>query len=284
LTERHLTQDQPKLPSLETEGQAIAGRFGLDDDAAVVQRMRALTMEQVLDYQSKHALGVGGGLGPVVDGQIVTRPVGEAFRSGAQHRIPYLTGATNWESSLVAKGVPAAPILGAINVTRDQADAVYHERDDTTLNNKIYSEFFLSTQRYLAKQHARAGSPSYVYLFSRVLDQHVGDFFGAAHGATTRYVFGTLDGAALLETADRPGKFGYRVVDSDRRYADLIRSYWVQFAKTGDPNGEGLPGWPAVSPDNDLMLEFAQHAPVVRRDYHLEPWQFFEAHFEAGKL
>ena len=284
LTERHLTQDQPKLPSLETEGQAIAGRFGLDDDAAVVQRMRALTMEQVLDYQSKHALGVGGGLGPVVDGQIVTRPVGEAFRSGAQHRIPYLTGATNWESSLVAKGVPAAPILGAINVTRDQADAVYHERDDTTLNNKIYSEFFLSTQRYLAKQHARAGSPSFVYLFSRVLDQHVGDFFGAAHGATTRYVFGTLDGAALLETADRPGKFGYRVVDSDRRYADLIRSYWVQFAKTGDPNGEGLPGWPAVSPDNDLMLEFAQHAPVVRRDYHLEPWQFFEAHFEAGKL
>ncbi len=285
LTERDLKREQPKLPSLETEGHTIAGRFGVDgDDPGVVQRLRALTMQQVLDYQAKHRLGVGGGLGPVIDGQILTRPVGEAFRAGAQHRVPYLTGATSWESSLVAKGAPAAPVLDAINVTREQADAIYHERDDTTLNNKIYAEFFLSTQRYLAKQHARAGSPSYVYLFSRVLDQHVGDFFGAAHGATTRYVFGTLDGAALLEGPDRPGKFGYRVVDSDRRYADLIRRYWVQFAKTGDPNGEGLPGWPAVSPGNDLMLEFAQHAPVVRRDFHLVPWQFFEAHFEAGKL
>ena len=285
LTERHLNREQPKLPSLETEGRTIAGRFGIDDDdTAILQRLRALTMEQVLDYQSKHALGVGGGLGPVIDGRIVTRPVGEAFRAGAQHRLPYLTGATNWESSLVAKGAPAAPVLGAINVTREQADALYRERDETTLNNKIYSEFFLSTQRYLAKQHARAGSPTYVYLFSRVLDQHVGDFFGAAHGATTRYVFGTLDGSALLESADRPGKFGYRVGDVDRAYGNVVRAYWVQFAKTGDPNGEGRPGWPAVSAGNDLILEFAQHGPILRRDYHLEPWRFFEHHFEAGKL
>lgn len=285
LTERHLNREQPKLPSLETEGHTIAGRLSVDgDDPGVVQRLRALTMQQVLDYQTRHRLGVGGGLGPVIDGQILTRPVGEAFRAGAQHRVPYLTGATSWESSLVAKGAPAAPVLDAINVTREQADAIYHERDDTTLNNKIYGEFFLSTQRYLAKQHARVGSPSYVYLFSRVLDQHVGDFFGAAHGATTRYVFGTLDGAALLEGPERPGRFGYRIVDSDRRYADLVRSYWVQFARTGDPNGEGLPGWPAVSQGNDLLLEFAQHGPVLRRDYHLAPWQFFEAHFEAGRL
>ncbi len=285
LTERHLNQEQPNLPSLESEGHTIAGRFDLDgEDSGVVQRLRALTMQQMLDYQSKHRLGVGGGLGPVIDGRILTRPVGEAFRAGAQHRVPYLTGATSWESSLIAKSTPAAPVLGVINVTREQADALYHERDETTLNNKIYSEFFLSSQRYLAKHHAQAGGPSYVYLFSRVLDQHVGDFFGAAHGATTRYVFGTLDGSALLESADRLGKFGYRVVDGDRAYGDLIRAYWVQFAKTGDPNGEGRPGWPAVSPGNDLMLEFAQHGAVLRRDYHLAPWRFFEAHFEAGRL
>ena len=282
--ERHLSQDQPGLPSLETEGRTIAERVGIEgDDAGTIRALRALTMQQILDYQAKHGVGVSGGLGPVIDGRILVQPVGEAFRSGAQQKVPYLTGATSWEASLVSRNTPAAPVLGVISVTRAEADALYGEPDDHALNNKIYSEFFLSTQRYFAQAHARAGQRSYVYVFSRVLDAHRGETFGAPHGATTRYVFGTLDGAAIFEGPGNPGNFGYRVGPLDRAYANLVRGYWVQFAKTGDPNGEGRPGWPALTPGNDLLLEFGQQAPQVRRDYHAEAWRFFERHFEAGK-
>ena len=44
------------------------------------------------------------------------------------------------------------------------------------------------------------------------------------------------------------------------------------------------PGWPAVTPGNDLLLEFGQQAPQVRRDFMSDRWRFFEAHFDAGKL
>jgi para-nitrobenzyl esterase len=131
---------------------------------------------------------------------------------------------------------------------------------------------------------ARSGGAAWVYRFSRVLDAHQGDYPGAAHGAETRYVFGTLDGLARVAGPDRPGDAGYRVTDLDRAYADLVARYWVNFATWGDPNGDGLPGWPAVTPGNDLVLEFAQQRPEPRRDLLGDRARFFERHFDSGRL
>jgi hypothetical protein len=46
----------------------------------------------------------------------------------------------------------------------------------------------------------------------------------------------------------------------------------------------GLPGWPAVSVENDLMLDFSQTEPIVRRDFRKERQDFFNALFEEGRL
>ena len=77
---------------------------------------------------------------------------------------------------------------------------------------------------------------------------------GAAHGAAMRYAFRPLDSLTLL--GDDVGDFGNRPDETDMRYSEMVSAYWVQFAKTGNPNGEGLPGWPATTPGNDLLLEF----------------------------
>jgi len=285
MRDRQLRGDLPGLPSLETEGLQIAKKLGIDaDDPAAAQKLRGLSMQQLLEFQRNNLIGVGGSLNPVIDGRIVVRSVGEVFRAGEQHKVPYLTGATSWEGSLLDWAKNADPVLGILGISRAQADALYAERDDRQLNNNLYADFFFGSQRYLAKQHALAGQSTYVYHFTRVLDAHQGDYYGAAHGAETRYVFGTLDGLGLLAGPAQPGVFGYRVGDADRAYAELVRGYWVQFARSGDPNGDGRPGWPASSPGNDLLLEFGQQSPEVRRDFRRERQQFWERHFEDGKL
>ena len=72
--------------------------------------------------------------------------------------------------------------------------------------------------------------------------------------------------------------------DADRAYSDVVARYWVEFARSGNPNADGLAGWPALTPADDLLLEFGQQAPQVRRDFMKDRQDFFEAHFRAGKL
>ncbi len=280
---RHISEDLPGVPSLESEGARIANRLRIaGDDGAVVAGLRNLKIAQILDYQANNVLGTGGSLNPVLDGQIVVGAVGPTFRAAQQHDVPYMTGATSWEGSLLTWATSADPVLGMLGMSAEQARDLYGETDYRILNNKLYVDLFFGSQRYLARHHAAAGYPTFVYFFSRVLENHGEDFPGAAHGAETRYAFKTLDSLKLL--GERIGVFGNRVSDSDHRYADIVSGYWVQFAKTGDPNGADRPGWPRASAGNDLLLEFSQTAPVLRRDFRQRRQSFWDAYFDAGKL
>jgi para-nitrobenzyl esterase len=68
---------------------------------------------------------------------------------------------------------------------------------------------------------------------------------GAPHGGEIGYVFDTL-------SAGRGGP----PTPEDQAVARMAQSYWVNFAKTGDPNGPGLPAWPRHDPSKDLIFDF----------------------------
>ena len=100
--------------------------------------------------------------------------------------------------------------------------------------------------RFAANAFAANGSPVYRYRFSYVQTAMREQMrAGAPHGGEISFVFGTL-------TA-RPGS---TLSPEDQAVVRMAQSYWVNFAKTGDPNGPGLPAWPRHDPSKDLIFDF----------------------------
>lgn len=98
----------------------------------------------------------------------------------------------------------------------------------------------MASLRGWALLHARQGrKPAYTYCFSRSMP---GDKAGAFHSADLWYIFGTLD------VCWRP------LTREDRVLSDTMIGYWTNFAKAGDPNGEGLPTWTPFTEENPAAM------------------------------
>jgi para-nitrobenzyl esterase len=82
---------------------------------------------------------------------------------------------------------------------------------------------------------AHAHSPAYGYLFEHLEPGPQSNRWGMFHSSELSYVFGTLDAPQRHYTA------------VDRSISMRLMRYWVDFVKTGNPNGAGLPSWPAMA-------------------------------------
>jgi para-nitrobenzyl esterase len=99
--------------------------------------------------------------------------------------------------------------------------------------------------------HTGAGNPGYQFEFARAAPGR--EAAGAGHGAEVPYVFGNLDRVTNAPNYDA----------ADRQVSVAMQEYWTNFAKTGDPNGAGLPRWPKFDPAARAYLEFTADGPVA---------------------
>ena len=191
--------------------------------------------------------------GTVVDGYFLPDDLATIYAQGEQNDVPMLTGFNADEAS-------AFPGYGKVTAEqfREIARQRYGESVDAFL--ELYpagtDEAAGSAQktsqrdmaavalgRLAAERGRTAKTDAYLYYFERSIPWPEHPEFGAFHTAEVPYVFNNL---AIL---DRP----WEAVD--RELADAVSSYWANFAARGDPNGDGLPTWPAY--------EAAPHAVMV---------------------
>lgn len=110
--------------------------------------------------------------------------------------------------------------------------------------------------RFTAKSFVSNGQPAYMYLFSYVpAPMRERMKYGAGHGSEVSYVFNNLNARWGAPEA----------TPEDEKVAQIMNSYWVNFAKTGNPNGEGLPEWPAFKTKTNKIIEFQRDGSVVSK-------------------
>jgi para-nitrobenzyl esterase len=161
----------------------------------------------------------------------------------------------------------------------DQADAVLRAYPATTDAEALESAAALASDLFIGhatwkwlEVHAQTGrAPVYRYSFDRKIpvapEAKVNGAavtsrdIGARHAGEIEYVFGTLTSI--------PGVVWEPI---DAKLADAMTSYWANFAKTGDPNGTGLPAWPKYDPKSPRVLHFDEtikDAPDTTRQRYL---------------
>jgi len=244
----------PLRPLAESEQQGV--KFEGAVGAASLAELRAKSADDLLQA----AMKTQPWFSPNQDGYFLSKEVISVFAEGQQAQVPLLAG---WNADEVRGGV----VLGRDKPTAqtfpddvrkrfgDQADAVLKvypaPNDAVALESaaSLASDAFIgySTWRWLEAHRKTGNAPVYRYSFDRKIplepDQMMNGVkatpadIGARHAGEIEYVFGALE-LSLPKV---------QWEDADRRLSDAMTSYWANFARSGDPNGPGLPKWPAYA-------------------------------------
>jgi para-nitrobenzyl esterase len=242
--------------ALRGQPRDSAGASGADSS---MRRLRALPAEAILAAASEAAKQEPN---PefVLDGWVLTRSPQAVFAAGRQQPVGLIIGNNGREASVFhgASGAPSAADEGpkkALHISYGSlapiAMAAYvidtHTGRSAAADEWLNDALMACPSAAMATLNAATGHASFVYQFRRSIPGKGESDLGSFHSLELPYVFGALHRAAWSWLT---------FAKLDEGLADAIRGYWTNFAKTGDPNGGGLPQWRPYTPAADWYMEF----------------------------
>lgn len=255
----------PALKMAEATGTTFLSKLG----AKSIAEARALDADKI-------QAATGGGLTfrPVADGYVISQDLYTLYEQRKFNDTPVLLGHTSDETLAFGGGQGVTPASFEKQVHDQfgvQADAVLktyphatdadaaraarHLRNDTSFAWNMWT---------WAREQSKQGKGK---VFSYYYNNHGLQAEGSGHGSDVPFAFQTLAGGRRTPS---PG---------DLALSDMISSYYVNFATTGDPNGKGLPQWPAFTDKNQQVMVF-DAMPSARTYPALERVKVFDAYFD----
>jgi para-nitrobenzyl esterase len=252
-----------------------------------------MTAEQI---QAAVAKSPGTRFSTALDGYFLPKTLPEIFEAGQQSKVPLLAGSNSEEQgarSVLGQNEATAEGLAAAikRLYGDRADGVLKAYAATTSEEVLDAATDLASARFIAYgtwkwtelQMKTGGKPVYRYYYAHPRPRFTGmpgqapaaaapapagrggpapAPRGAAHSAEIQYAMGNL-----------PLDPRYAWEPADHKVSEAMQAYFVNFIKTGNPNGAGLPNWPAYTSGGNyqrLRLDVESHAePEPHRDRYL---------------
>ena len=239
----------PSLAVAEQTGRSFLAKLGAND----ITSARELPAEKL---QTALGPGLQTMFWPAFDGNILPGTQYELYQAKRFNDTPVLIGTNSDEGALFAQpGVTPtlfeSLVRAGYGARADEILAAYAHatnEDAAKASRDLFRDslFAWPTWTWATLQAQKGTGKAYVYYFDRRTPQSPN---GANHASEIPFVFGNLSG-----TGGGLIGLGGTARPEDVALSELMNSYWVNFAKTGDPNGPGLPMWPAFTPSTQNVM------------------------------
>jgi para-nitrobenzyl esterase len=233
-----------------SQAQAAAAAFAQRESAgqsgnADIEKLRALSVDDILDDEAAMEVTT---TSPMVDGTVIPDQVAKLFAAGKMAHVPYVAGSNSNEATLMPLlHMTPETMLAGLGAQLPLVRSAY-EQDGVLTNDAFGREvfgdvLFASGAQGLASFVARTGAPAFVYQFAYVADAQRTISDGVGHGGEMPYVFG------IAGFSRQPGMAmaARMATPKDLSIVSMMQTYWTNFAKTGNPNGQGAPPWAPTS-------------------------------------
>jgi para-nitrobenzyl esterase len=188
---------------------------------------------------------------PIVDGYFLPQVPADIFEANKENQVPLLTG-WNEDDAFIGSIKNAADYTEgmkrrfgdkAADVLKLYPGGTDAEAERSQINMSRDMTFGVHNYIWANVQSAKNKAKVYMYRFTRRMPAtEAFKKYGAFHTGEVGYVFNNL-------------KFLNRPFEPvDQQLADTMSSYWVNFATSGNPNGPGLPAWPAYNGNGNQVM------------------------------